>query len=235
MPKSEKAVKPATIEPMDNLMIWAILATGLMAGFRSRPELLLFTPIVALLTLVASKQAHARAAADLPSVDQFPQHIAAAIDRAIGRMQAGEPQRLLAGVVRSAKPLFSMKSSAFDASKDNEAREQAGELIVASCDTALELSQLDDMLEIHTVPGSGDSPSDMSLLIRLSSARELLVTRLRDASLALDQLYASGVVRGTPASDRVAELVAELKADAGARDSAKAEVDRLLSPESRSR
>lgn len=234
MPKTENAAKPATIEPIDNLMIWAILATGMMAGFRSRPELLLFTPIVALLTLVASKQAHARAVIDLPLIDDFPRHVAAAIDRTIGRMQAGDAQRLLAGVVRSAKPLFSMTPSAFDASKDNEAREQAGELIVASCDTALELSQLDDMLEIHTAPGSGDSPSDMSLLIRLSSARDLLVTRLRDASLALDQLYASGVVRGTPASDRVAELVAELKADAGARESATMEVDRLLGPDSSS-
>jgi len=199
MPKKEKIAQPATIAPIDSMMLWAILVTGIMAGLRSHAELLLFTPVMAILVLVASKQAHQRAEIDLPVVDNFPANVAGAVDQAIGRMQAGEPRRLLAAVVRSAKPLFAMTSSAFDATKDNEAREQAGELIVASCDTALELSQLDDKLEIHTAPGSGDSPSDMSLLIRLSSARDLLVARLRDASLALDELYASGVVRGTPA------------------------------------
>jgi hypothetical protein len=230
MPKAEKTPRVATIAPIDNMLIGAILVTGLMAGLKSHSELLLFTPVMALLVRVAGKQAYRSSETELPIIADFPQHIGRAVDKAIGRIPPGEPRRLLGGVVRSARPLFVMKSSAFDASKDDEARGQAGELIVAACDTAIELSQLDDMLEVHTAPGSGATPSDMSLLIRLSSARDLLVTRLRDASLALDELYASGVVRGTPASDRVAELVAELKADAGARDSAKQELDQLLRP-----
>jgi len=232
MGSADKKVKTPSVEPIDSLMIWAILGTGVMAGLVSRPELLLLTPAMAGLVFVASKQAFQRADVELPPVSEFPGRVATAVEKTIGRMQPGEPRRLLGAVVRSARPLFTMKSSAFDASTDDDARAHAGDLVIAACDTALELSQLDDMLEIHTAPDSGTRPRDMSLLIRLSSARDLLATRLRDASLALDEMYASGVARGTPSSDRVAELVAELRADANARDSAKRELDQLLSPES---
>jgi len=50
--------------------------------------------------------------------------------------------------------------------------------------------------------------------------------------VARDTRYAAGVENGSPASDRVAELVADLKADAGARTAAKRELNELLNPES---
>src|SRR5262249_30806709 len=151
----------ATIAPIDTLMIFAMLGTGVMASIVSRHELLLITPVIAGLIFVASKQAGQHVhELDLPDTVEFPSHIAEAVERAIGGLPAGDARRLLADVVREARPLFAMKSSAFDVSKDNEARAQAGELLVASCDTALELAQLDDMLDVHTAPDSGDTSAD---------------------------------------------------------------------------
>ena len=226
------AARPS-IAPIDSIMILAMLSTGITAGLVAHSELLLFTPIMAGLVLVASKQAiQDRDVRDVPAMAEFPPAIAAAVERAIGRLPAGDARRLLADVVREARPLFVARSSAFDASKDEEARMQAGELIIASCDTALELSQLDDMLEIHTAPDGEDLPRDMTLLTKLSSARELFANRLRAASFALSNVYAAGLEHGTPASDRIAELVADLRADAGARTAAKRELNDLLGPPS---
>ena len=227
-----KAVATPSVAPIDSIMILAMLSTGLTAGFVSHPELLIFTPVLAGLVLVVAKQAIQQRQRDVPVTSDLPPAVAAAVERVMERLPAGDARRLLADIVREARPLFVAKSSAFDESRDNEARSQAAELIGASCDTALELSQLDDMLEVHTSPDGADPPSDMSLLNRLLSARDLLANRLRAASLALGGLYMSGVENGTPASDRVAELVADLKADAGARNAAKREIRELLSPES---
>lgn len=230
-----KAKEPSTptIAPIDSIMVLAMLSTGLTAGFVAQSQLLLFTPIMAGLVFVASKQAFQhRDDRDTPLMSDFPPEIAAAVERAMERLPAGDARRLLADVVREARPLFVVRSTAFDASKDNEARAQAGELIVASCDTAIELSQLDDMLDVHTAPDGVDLPSDPNLLMRLSSARDLFANRLRAASLALGDVYSAGMENGSPSSDRVAELVADLKADAGARTAAKRELNELLKPES---
>ena len=232
MAAGNDVAKPA-IAPIDSVMILAMLSTGLTAGFVAHSELLLFTPIIAGLVLAASKQAMQRGdQRELPPMSEFPPEIAAVVERAMGRLPSGDARRLLADVVREARPLFVARSSAFDVSKDAEARAQAAELLAASCDTALELSQLDDMLDVHTAPDGDDLPRDMSLLNRLSAARDLFANRLRAASFALSNVYAAGVENGTPASDRIAELVVDLKADAGARAAAKRELDDLLGPPS---
>ena len=221
------------IAPIDSIMLWAMLGSGVVASIVSRHELLLITPLITALIFLASKQAHDRLE-EMPALAELPARAAAAVDRAMTRLPAGDARRMLGDVVREAGRVFAMQSSAFDSSKDNEARAEAEELLVASCDTALELAQLDDMLEVHTGPDSGDTPVDMSLLNKLSSGRDLFATRLRDAGMALAALYASGVVQGTPASDRVAELVTELKSDAGSRVAAKRELDDLLGPPTQS-
>lgn len=232
MPRKDETATP-TIAPIDSIMILAMLSTGVTAGFVSHSELLIATPIMAALVFVASKQAmQQRDRRDVPPTADFPPEIAAAIERAMDRLPAGDGRRLLADVVREARPLFVSRASAFDASKDAEARAQAAELITASCDTALELSQLDDMLDIHTAPDGEDLPADMTLLNRLSTARDMFANRLRAASLALSSAYAAGMENGTPASDRVAELVAELKADASARSAAKRELNDLFGTQS---
>jgi hypothetical protein len=63
---------------------------------------------------------------------------------------------------------------------------------------------------------------------RYKAARTMFAKRLGDAALALAALYASGVEHGTPASDRVAELVTTLKEEASVRSETKADLNALL-------
>jgi hypothetical protein len=65
------------------------------------------------------------------------------------------------------------------------------------------------------------------LRVKLNASRSLFAGRLEDAASALASMYASGVHHGTPASDRVAELVHEIRADAAASNYAWSEVQRL--------
>ena len=56
----------------------------------------------------------------------------------------------------------------------------------------------------------------------------LPLDRLTNAASALAELYTANVERGTPSTDRVAELTAEISADASARAAATTEMAKLL-------
>src|SRR5262249_43098986 len=130
-------------------------------------------------------------------------------------------------VIRQARPLFGTTMSAFDASKDNESRAHAAELVIASCDTALELARLDALLAAEARVNAKPA-SEQALESRYSAVRARFAKRLTDAAAALGELYAAGIEHGTPSSDRVQELVSDLRSDAASRAAAKVEVDELL-------
>jgi hypothetical protein len=227
------ATSSMRLSQADVVLICAILGAGAAAAIRVAPVLWLTAVVVAVLTFRASTRASAQTAVEPLPLSEFPPTIDEAVQDAVARLPGGDARHLLASVVREARPLFGRTATPFDASSDNDARREAGELVLASCDTALELARLDALLEARTAPGGSPMRGDESLLNRLSAARDLFATRLADAAVALTTLYAAGVEQGTPASDRVAELVVELRADAGARVAAKRELDELLNPNPR--
>jgi hypothetical protein len=214
-------------------MICAMLASGAAAALTTEPALWLVTPLMGFMALKASKRALTSPVHAEPTLSELPPRVELAVRDAITRLPTGDAQRLLGDVVREARPLFAARSSSFDAASDDAARGQAGELLLAACDTALELARLDALLAPLQGHTASSAPArDDSLLERYSAARDLFAARLTDAAGALGALYAAGVEHGTPASDRVAELVTDLRADAAARSSAKNELDALLSPRS---
>jgi hypothetical protein len=150
----------------------------------------------------------------------MPVHVELAVHDAVAQLPSGDARRLLGDVVRQARPLFASLGSHFDAASDEEVRKQTAELVVAACDTALELSRLDGLLV-------GETRDD--LRARLTAMRADYASRLANAATALGSMYASGVERGTTAANVVAELATELSADAAARTKARTEMDQLLS------
>jgi hypothetical protein len=225
------AFRSRSISPRDSAMIYAILATGTAAALTVDPMFWLATPLFGIVTLLASR----RAAPHVEPIDLettlLPMRVELAIHDAVSQLQPGDARRLLGDVVRQARPLFGMTSSNFDAAKDEEGRTEAADLVLACCDTALELGRVDTLLESGARANGGDLRTrDPQLFERCSAARTLFSTRLTDAASALGALYASGIERGTPASDRVAELVTDLNADATARTAAKRELNQLLAP-----
>jgi hypothetical protein len=213
---------------LDRAMIYCVLAAGTMAGMSVSPTFWLVTPPLALGLIWASRRA---APPKFEPVEehpnQLPMRVELAIHDTVAKLPSGDARRLLGDVVRQARPLFGLTSSHFDKSKDDEAKSQASTLVLAACETALELSHLDTLLAADT--RARGAVRDAELKERLTTARTLFAERLTDAATALTALYASGVEHGTPASHVVAELAGDLSADAIARTKARLEMDELLS------
>lgn len=215
----------------DRAMFYAVFAAGMAAGMRYSQLFWLITPAVALWLWNARRREFPEAVTDAadssdPPLGQFPPRVDLAVQNAIAQLPAGDGRKLLGGVIRQARPLFGMTSSNFDPSKDDESRSHASDLVIASCDTALELARLDALIASGARAPGASAPSDLDG--RYAAARAEFAKRLTDAAAALGELYASGIEHGTPASDRVAELAAELNADAASRAAAKVEIDALL-------
>ena len=211
---------------LDQAMLLAVLAAGAAAGFFVSRGFLLATPILALALRTASRK-HAPPRFDPVDDDptQMPPRIELAVHDTVSQLPSGEARRLLSDVVRQARPLFASLGSHFDEAKDEGIRNQAAELVLAACDTALELSRIDGLL------ASGARSSrlrDLELRERLAAARADFATRLSNAATALGSMYASGVEHGTVAANVVAELATELSADASARTKARSEMEDLL-------
>jgi hypothetical protein len=216
----------------DRIMIYAIAIAGIAAAVSLGPMYWFTTAAV----LVVVRRAQKRATGEVESLPTvpvdaplglLPPRVNDAVQRAVAQLPAGDARTLLGGVIRQARPLFGATPSAFDKAKDDESRAHAAELVIASCDTALELARLDALLDAES-RARGKIAPERSLATRYSAVRERFAKRLTDASTALGELYASGIEHGTPASDRVQELVGELKSDAASRAAAKVEVDELL-------
>jgi hypothetical protein len=217
---------------IDRAMIYAVLAAGIAAAMTVSETFWFTTPLLGVGLMWASRRV-APVVLDQgePGPSEMPARLELAIHEAVAQLPTGDARRLLGDVVRQARPLFGRgtTSSNFTAQKDNDARTQAAELVLAACDTALELARLDTLIESGARARGSKAPThDAELTTRYSAAREMFSARLTDTATALGQLYASGVEHGTPASDMVAELATDLTADAAARSAAKTEMDELL-------
>jgi hypothetical protein len=216
----------------DRVMIYAVFAAGFAAAIRVSPIFWFTTGLVGMALLKAYWGGAVTGAITVVrqidgSLGHFPLAVNGAVQAAVAQLPAGDARTLLGAVICQARPLFGAATSAFDASKDNESRAHAADLVIASCGTAVELARLDALLASDS-RASGTAGATSGLDQRYVAARAQFATRLTDAAAALGELYASGIEHGTPASDRVAELAAELKSDAASRAAAKVEVDELL-------
>jgi hypothetical protein len=133
-----------------------------------------------------------------------------------------DARRLLSNALAQARPLLAPHEGALDDRQENATRDNVLSLIDACCHTALELARLD------AASGARDASAASDAKNQTAAARELLAGRLSSAATALASLYAAGVMHGSPASDRVAQLAEEINADASARRAAAAEISDLL-------
>jgi len=212
-------------------MFWAMSVTGAMAAIRVSPVFVLLT-MVMIAVLVRERRrrrlGRTAVAAAETTLGELPPRVQSAVDAAVAQLPAGDARKLLGAVVRQARPLFGTPDSRFDDARNDESRAHASDLVVASCDTALELARLDTLVESGSRATGAAKGNDAALDGRYAAARQQFATRLTAAAAALGELYASGIEHGTPASDRVAELAAELTEDAASRNAAQAEMDELL-------
>jgi hypothetical protein len=223
----QQAAMRAPVARDVRLLLVAVVVTGCSAALVVMPALWLVTPIVALTILAGARAANVVAASPVVEVT-LPAAVQHAIDRAFAELTGeGTAGRLLSDVVRHARPLFDARDSAFDSAHDELTRANASELVVECCEVALQLSQV-DALRAADIVAAQDVSQRQATRAKYEATHTMLVQHLSNAAEALAALYVSGVEHGTPASERVAELVSEIKLDASARSAAAAEMKKLV-------
>ena len=208
------------LERPDAALVGSTLVFGFAAAYAGHPWLWIATPVIAAMLTLVSRRAPAPARSD--DFAEFPAKLRAVVADALARLPEGDARRMLHEVLRPARAVLADRESAFDARSNAAMQADVAELVDGACELALDLERIDEAAPAAT---SGAA----ELVARYESARALFERQLGEAALALAALYASGVEHGTPASDRVAELVASLREEASVRSEAKAELNALLS------
>ena len=203
------------------VVIAAVVIAGMVAAVEVSPLLVIPTLIV---TWLLGREARRTEISHSPLVEfsEFPASLRATVDRTMTQLPDGDARRLLSNSLAQARPLLAAHEGALDARQENATRDNVLSLVDACCYTALELARLDAASGARD-PGAGSETKNQT-----AAARELLVGRLSSAATALASLYVAGVMQGSPASDRVAQLADEINADARARSAAATEISALL-------
>ena len=203
------------------LVMAAVLIAGMLAAVEVSPFLAVTTVIVMWLL---GREARRTEISRPPSVEfsEFPASLRATVDRTMLVLLEGDARRLLLNALAQARPLLAPHEGALDDRQENATRDNVLSLIDACCHTALELARLD------AASAARDATAVPDVKNQTAAARALLAGRLSSAATALASLYAAGVMHGSPASDRVAQLAEEINADASARRAAATEISNLL-------
>jgi hypothetical protein len=203
------------------MLVYAIGITGSVAAYRVSSALWFVTPVVAWLVLRAAVRDAKQL--DAPGVDirELPDALRDRVRSAFAQLPDGDARRLLLAVINQARLVFGRGESRFDAAEECQLAEHVTGLVDACCATAADLARLD---QFAASPADGRA----EIIARAAKARELFRDRLTNAASALAELYTSNIERGTPSTDRVAELTAEISADASARSEAATEMKTLL-------
>ncbi len=212
----------APIPATDVLLILGVAASGSAAAAMTASALWFVTVAVIVVLLVASH----RGAAALGSKGEarlhtLPAPLRGAIAAALSELPEGDAKRCLEHLTERAALLFAPRQSTFDEDWERGTLQQVADLVVAACGVARDIARLDRAVPSEALP-------DDHVAAGLIATRRLFVGRLDDASAALAALYSAGVENGTPASDRVGELVNEIRADAALTSHARRELERLL-------
>jgi hypothetical protein len=212
------------VPPSAVVMLLAVVGFGVAAAQEAAPSLWVVWPMVAWVILAAIVRDARRAVVPGVDIPELPPALRQRVRSAFAQLPDGDARRLLLGVVNQARLVFARGESRFDASEEKQLREHVSGLVDACCATAADLGRLDQF----TSAPVGDASARTDLVTRAAKARELFRDRLTNAAAALAELYTSNVERGTPSTDRVAELTAEISSDASARAAAAQEMSKLL-------
>ena len=215
-----------SMPPAAALLVVAVLAAGIAAARVAAPVLWILTPIVTALILGAGVKRIQTLHTDLDA-STLPPALRRAVSNAAEELQPGEARDLLAAVVRQCRAIFATNDERFTHDSANVLRANVADLVAACCTTAMDLARLDAFLA-STAHSPQPAAARVDLDARARAARSIFARRLADAELALRSLYTTGIERGTPASDRVADLANEIMSEAGARRDASDELRRLL-------
>jgi hypothetical protein len=216
---TNRTIARRVVRARDVRLILAVTMAGSVAAVVANPVLWLSTAALVALLAVVQQRTGESDVRDDRRLRSLPLPLQRVLRATLAGLPPGDAKRRLNAVGRQAAILFDARRSVFDEPGGTSARQNVSDLVEAACEVAQELSRLERALSAHALP-----TPDANLTAKLTNSHHLFAGRLDDAASALASLYASGVYHGTPASDRVAELVQEIRADAAATSHAWSEV-----------
>lgn len=219
---TNRTIARRVVRARDVRLIMAVTTAGSVAAVVANPMLWLSTAAIVGVLAVAQRREGEADVRDDKKLRSLPLPLQRVLRATLAGLPPGDAKRLLNAVGRQAAILFDARRSAFNEPSGENARQNVSDLVEAACEVAMELSRLDGSVAVHE-----SQTTDANLIAKLTNSRRLFAGRLDDAASALASMYASGVHHGTPASDRVAELVQEIRADAAATSHAWSEVQKL--------
>jgi hypothetical protein len=203
------------------LLVESVVVAGVVATRVAAPQLWWTTVVVAAALLAAATRAMRRPLLAPRDVPALPAPLERRVAETFAALPPGESRALLALVVQPARALFTLDGTAAS-NDDRPLARDVGELVAACCELALAHARLEE--------GDPGAPPDRAQegADRVEATRALLARRLRDAASAARDVYAQQVTSDSGPAARVAELAAELTAEAGARRHADEAIRRLL-------
>ena len=202
----------------DFVLMIAVLVTGLAAASIAEPLLWYVTPAVAVGLLLASREGALRAAGS-----DMPEELGDKLATTLNSLPTGEIRALYNEVIEAAAPVFSKRMRRLSDHYARNTRESVCELLEAASHVAIDAARLDSTLRSGAM-----LQREQSVRLSAEKARAQYVKQLSDVAMTLNAVVASGLAHGTPESERVTELVTEMRDETNARTEAWKEIDSLL-------
>jgi hypothetical protein len=184
----------------------------------AEPLLWYLTPVVVGCLLLASREGAARA-----DDNDMPDELNEKLATTLNSIPTGEIRALYHEVIRAAMPAFTRRLRRLSDHYARDTRESVCELLEAASQVAIDASRLDTTLQSGTM-----LHKDPSVHAAADRARAQYAKQLAEAASTLNALVASGLAHGTPESERITELVTEIREETVARTEAWKEIDSLL-------
>ena len=219
---TNRTIARRVVRARDVRLIVAVTTAGSIAAVVANPMLWISTAFLVVLLAVVQRREGEVDVRDDKRLQSLPLPLQRALRSTLAGLPPGDAKRLLNAIGRQAAILFDSRKSPFNGPWGESARQNVSDLVEAACEVAVELSRLERALAVQS-----SQSADANLIAQLTNSRRLFAGRLEDSASALAAMYASGVNHGTPASDRVAELVQEIRADAAATSHAWSELQTL--------
>ena len=209
-------------------MATGVLVVGGYAGYVATPVLGVTSPVFALALVVYG---HLNAQKPLlggsGEKSSLPEEVESVVVGAFAELQAGTARERLVDITRIARTVFASLEP-----DHQDLCTSVGELVRASCATALDVSRLDVTLASISEGGSGRSERDKSLAGlrgRCSMMREQRVDQLAQALRVLGMITSGAVDSQGGAGAQLGSVTRELLNEASAHAYAQREISALLS------
>lgn len=210
------------------LMVGAVATLGTMAGVASgSTSLAIISPLLASGLVLIAHRSMQKPWLRTPAGAGLPESAENALVGAFARLGASRSRELLADLAGLARPLVARLRKDGD---PGALEDTIADLVAAACDTAMEVDRLEASAAVvrDELGSTGDDGTLRGVADRCDDAARVGIGRLVEAVVTIADAGSRTALLDGSASERLADLLRDLRDGAAHREQALAEVARLL-------